>query len=55
MEDSIFPIEDSIAVATHGKNRDLVALGSLPHMALPVAETTIHQWIDQVIADGHAA
>jgi len=50
MEDSIFPIEDSIAVATHGENKDLVVLGSLPHMGLPRSEATIHQWIDQVIA-----
>jgi pimeloyl-ACP methyl ester carboxylesterase len=48
MEDSIFPIEDSISVATHGEDTDLVVLGSRPHMGGPGAEDIIYEWIDQV-------
>lgn len=38
MEDSIFPIEDSLIVATQGVNKDLVARGYRGHMGNPGAE-----------------
>ncbi|HUN35673.1 MAG TPA: alpha/beta hydrolase [Trebonia sp.] len=53
MEDSIFPIEDSIAVATQGVGKDLVALGGQPHMGLPGSEAIIHEWIDRAITESH--
>jgi hypothetical protein len=49
MEDSIFPIEDSIIVATRGTNRDLVARGGLRHMGNPGAEEILYDWIDNTV------
>jgi hypothetical protein len=50
MEDSIFPIEDSIIVATTGRGKDLVARADRPHMGNPGAEPLVYAWIDRVIA-----
>ena len=50
MEDSIFPIEDSIIIAAHGTNKDLVIRGNRGHMGNPGAEDILYQWIDDAIA-----
>ena len=50
MEDSIFPIEDSIIVATRGDNQDLIARGNRGHMGNPGAEELLYQWISNAIA-----
>lgn len=55
MEDSIFPIEDSLIAATSGENKDLVILGNREHMGEPHAEDIIHNWIDDAIALGRKA
>ncbi|MFI1912839.1 alpha/beta hydrolase family protein [Nocardia sp. NPDC020380] len=49
MEDSIFPIEDSILAATRGRDADLVALGGRPHMGNPDAEAILYDWIDKAV------
>ena len=49
MEDSIFPIEDNIIIATQGDNKDLVARGNRGHMGNPGAEDILYQWIDNAI------
>lgn len=49
MEDSIFPIEDNIIIATQGDNKDLVARGNRGHMGNPGAEDILYQWIDNTI------
>ena len=50
MEDSIFPIEDSIIAATQGNNKDLVARGVRGHMGNPGAEDILYQWLDKAVA-----
>lgn len=45
MEDSIFPIEDSLIVATHGRDADLVVLGGRPHMAEPRGTVIVDDWL----------
>ena len=50
MEDSIFPIEDSILVATAGDKKDLVARGDRGHMGNPGAENILYEWIDNAIS-----
>ena len=50
MEDSIFPIEDSILVATQGDKKDLVARGNRGHMGNPGAEGILYEWIRHVLA-----
>ena len=50
MNDSIFPIEDSIIVATQGDNKDLVARGNRGHMGNPGAEDILYEWIDNAVA-----
>jgi pimeloyl-ACP methyl ester carboxylesterase len=52
MEDSIFPIEDSVIAATQGGNTDLVARGDRGHMGNPGAEEILYEWIDKTIAGG---
>lgn len=47
MEDSIFPIEDSIIVATQGSNKELVALEDRGHMGNPGAEEMVYEWLDK--------
>lgn len=50
MEDSIFPVEDSLLVATDGAGKDLVIRGDRRHMGNPGAEEEIYRWIDDVLA-----
>ena len=50
MEDSIFPIEDSLIVATRGDNKDLIIRGNRGHMGNPGAEDILYQWIDNAVA-----
>jgi len=50
MEDSIFPIEDSLIVATQGARKDLIARGDRGHMGNPGAEEILYQWIDNMVA-----
>ena len=50
MEDSIFPIEDSITAATQGSNKDLVARGNRGHMGNPGAEDILYDWLDKAVA-----
>ena len=49
MEDSIFPIEDTLIVATQGDRKDLVARGDRGHMGNPGAEDILHSWIDAAV------
>lgn len=46
MEDSIFPIEDSVLVAATGTGTDLVVRGNRGHMGNPGAEDVVYNWID---------
>ena len=50
LEDSIFPIEDSLLVATQGNRKDLIARGDRGHMGNPGAEELLYQWIDKAVA-----
>ena len=50
MEDSIFPIEDSIIVGMSGHKKDLLARGDRGHMGDPGAEEIVHEWIDKAMA-----
>ena len=50
MEDSIFPIEDSLIIATQGANKDLIARGGRGHMGNPGAEEILYRWIDDAVA-----
>lgn len=50
MEDSIFPIEDSLIVATDGPKKDLIARGDRGHMDNPGAEDLLYEWIDKAVA-----
>ena len=50
MEDSIFPIEDTLLVAMQGKNKDMIARGDRGHMGNPGAEEILYQWIDNAVA-----
>jgi pimeloyl-ACP methyl ester carboxylesterase len=50
MEDSIFPIEDSLIVAVQGRQKDLVARGTRGHMGNPGAEDILYEWIDKAVA-----
>lgn len=49
MEDSIFPIEDSIIAATRSANKDLLARGNRGHMGNPGAEEILYDWIDEAV------
>ncbi|PRY41544.1 alpha/beta hydrolase family protein [Umezawaea tangerina] len=49
MEDSIFPIEDSIIVATRGSGKDLVVRGDRGHMGNPGAEDVLYDWLDEAV------
>jgi pimeloyl-ACP methyl ester carboxylesterase len=51
MEDSIFPIEDTLLVATAGVNVDLTVLGNRGHMGNPGAEDLIYAWLDAALAE----
>ena len=50
MQDSIFPIEDSLIVATDGHKKDLIARGDRGHMGNPGAEDLLYEWIDSAVA-----
>ena len=50
MEDSIFPIEDSIIAAAQGDNKDLIVRGNRGHMGNPGAEEILYEWIDNAVA-----
>jgi pimeloyl-ACP methyl ester carboxylesterase len=50
MQDSIFPIEDSILAATRGSDADLVIRGGRAHMGNPEAEEILNEWIDEAVA-----
>ncbi|KAJ6013214.1 hypothetical protein N7540_007805 [Penicillium herquei] len=48
MEDSIFPIEDSILLCRRGRVKDARFLDGKGHMGNPGAEEIIYQWIDNL-------
>lgn len=50
MEDSIFPIEDSMIVAMDGHKKDLIVRGDRRHMGNPGAEGILYAWLDDVLA-----
>ena len=50
MEDSIFPFEDKIIVATQGEGKDLVVRGDRGHMGNPGAEEILYRRIDDALA-----
>ena len=50
MEDSIFPIEDSLIVAARGDKKDLILRGNRGHMGNPGAEDILYKWIDNAAA-----
>lgn len=50
MEDSIFPIEDSLIVALRGRNKDLLARANLSHMGNPGGEDIVTFWFDWILA-----
>ena len=51
MEDSIFPIEDSLLVALNGGRKDLIIRGDRGHMGNPGAEDLLYDWIDDRVRD----
>ena len=50
MEDSIFPVEDTLIVGVRGTKKDIIARGDRPHMGNPGAEDILYNWIDKAIA-----
>ena len=50
MEDSIFPIEDTLRVGLQGHKKDLVVRGDRGHMGNPGAEELLIRWIDDALA-----
>lgn len=50
LEDSIFPIEDSILVASRGRVKDVRFMEGKGHMGNPGAEEIILDWINEVVA-----
>ncbi|KAJ5608675.1 hypothetical protein N7528_009242 [Penicillium herquei] len=48
MEDSIFPIEDSILLCRRGRTKDARFIDGKGHMGNPGAEEIIYMWIDEV-------
>lgn len=50
MEESIFPIGDSIIAATQGDDKDLVARGNRGHMGNPGGEDILYHWLDKAFA-----
>ena len=52
MEDSIFPIEDSLIIASQGAKKDLLARGDRGHMGNPGAEDILYHWIDNTVGGG---
>ena len=52
LRDSIFPIEDSILVASWGRVKDVRFMEGKGHMGNPGAEEIIIDWINEVVAGG---
>ena len=52
--DSIFPIEDSILVASRGRVKDVRFMEGKGHMGNPGAEEIIIDWINEVVTGSHA-
>jgi hypothetical protein len=50
LRDSIFPIEDSILVASRGRVKDVRFMEGKGHMGNPGAEEIIIDWINEVVA-----
>jgi acetyl esterase/lipase len=50
MEDSIFPIEDSILVAMKGRNKELLCRANLRHMGNPGGEEIVSEWLLKKLA-----
>ena len=50
MEESIFPVEDSLVAGMRGEHKDLVLRGDRSHTAEPGAEATVYAWIDARLA-----
>ena len=50
MEDSIFPIEDTIIVAMQSATTDLLARGARGHMGNPGGEEILYRWLDGALA-----
>ena len=50
MEDSIFPIEDSLIVGLQRDKKDVVLRGNRGHMGNPGAEDILYTWIDNAVA-----
>ena len=49
MEDSIFPIEDSMLTLKHGRVKEARFVESRGHMGNPGAEDILYDWIDEVM------
>jgi hypothetical protein len=49
LRDSIFPIEDSILVASRGRVKDVRFMEGKGHMGNPGAEEIIIDWINEVV------
>jgi hypothetical protein len=49
MEDTIFPIEDSLLAAKHGRVKDVRLVEGSGHMGNPLAEGVIYTWIDELL------
>ncbi|KAH8886153.1 alpha/beta-hydrolase [Thozetella sp. PMI_491] len=49
MEDSIFPIEDSMLALRHGSVKDARFFDGKAHMGNPGAEEVLYEWIDEVM------
>lgn len=52
MLDSIFPIEDSILVATRGRVKDVRFMEGKYHMGNPGGEGVLLDWINEVLQEG---
>lgn len=51
MEDSIFPIEDSILALRHGRAKEARFVDGSGHMGAPAAETIIRDWFLKVLEE----
>jgi hypothetical protein len=51
MEDSIFPVEDSILVALSGGRKEIHARSGLRHMGNPGGEEIVYDWLDRQVAN----
>lgn len=46
MEDSIFPIEDSLLALQHGDVKNVRFVPNSKHMGFPDSEKYVYDWID---------